>query len=550
MKFKIYTLAISVIAILSTTKLSAQALPGVEWAQALGGTGSETGTSIATDIEGNVYITGAYSASITLGTTTLTSNGGNDIFIAKVKSTGEVLWAKSFGGTATGDDGRAVAIDPTGKLYLTGTYRGTVSFGTTTLTAAGTSTTDIFVSRLNPVNGDVIWVQGFGGTTNANETVNGIAIDNNDNVYITGIFGSPTVAFGSITLNNASTSNDIFVTKINSSGNIMWAKGYGSAANENANAISSDASGNTYITGIFNGPDVTFGTTTLTGISSNNDVFITKIDTAGNVVWAKAIGGTGSDNGYGITADASGNVYATGGFSDNLTVGSTTLTSLGGADIYVVKYDVTGNPVWAKSYGGTGAEGGYKIALDSNGYIYNSGFYTGTIAFGATNLTSAGSNDVYLLKMNSSGNPVSAVSFGGTAMDVQPVQGNGIAINSDNIYVTGYFNAGAMFGNTTLTSLGSSDVFLVKLGTANLGVSSSQLIQSAIYPNPVTDSLFLKTNLLIDNVTILNTVGQQVIKHAVIKNEKLDVSHLPKGVYIVSIKYKNGQVSNHKIIKE
>ena len=226
-------------------------------------------------------------------------------------------------------------------------------------------------------------------------------------------------------------------------------------------------------------------------VSSNLEVGRTTISTTVSdgvptVSWAKSIGGTGSDYGRGIATDSSGNVYVIGKYSGSFTIGSTTLTSAGSNDVFVAKYDTSGTAQWARSIGGTGSDTGYGIATDSAGNVYVTGIYSGTATFApGTTLTSAGYNDAFVTKYDTSGTVQWAESIGGTNTD----SGYGIATDSGgNVYVTGSYQGTATFASgTTLTSAGSNDAFVAKyspskylhinkgleVGTANLYVDTA-----------------------------------------------------------------------------
>ncbi|MDH6059217.1 SBBP repeat-containing protein, partial [Chrysosporum bergii ANA360D] len=177
------------------------------------------------------------------------------------------------------------------------------------------------------------------------------------------------------------------------------------------------------------------------------------------VRWAQKAGGSSSDYGYSIAVDNSGNIYTTGNFSGTATFGNTTLTSVGSADIFITKQDSNGNYLWAQKAGGSGLDSSRSIRADSSGNIYTTGNFSGTATFGNTTLTSAGSVDIFITKQDSNGNYLWAQKAGGSDSDYS----SSIAVdNSGNIYTTGYFYETATFGNTTLTSAGNRDIFITK----------------------------------------------------------------------------------------
>ena len=396
------------------------------WTKNAGGISEDWSYNIAVDVSGNSYITGYFKGSATFGSTNLTSKGCIDIFIAKLDSSGNWLWAKKAGGTDW-DGGLGIAVDASGNSYVTGYFADSAIFGSTTLT--GNEGDNIFVAKLDS-NGNWLWVKKAGGT--GYDGGLGIEVDASGNSYVTGDF-SGTVTFGSTTLTSRGNS-DIFVAKLDSSGNWLWAKKAGGKGYDKGHGIAVDAVNNIYVTGIFEG-SATFGSTTLINKSSEYyyDIFIAKLDSSGNWLWAQNAGGTGSDWGNGIAVDASGNSYVTGYFDSDATFGSTTLTSNGGNDIFVAKLDSSGNWLWAKNAGASDTDSGNGIAVDASGNSYVTGYFLSTATFGDITLTSNGGADIFITKLDHSGNWLWAKNAGGTGGE-----GNGIAIdNNGNSYVTG-----------------------------------------------------------------------------------------------------------------
>ena len=424
-------------------------VPTVSWARSIGGTSSDTGQGIATDSNGNVYVIGYYRGSVIIGSTTLNSADSDDVFVAKYDTSGTVQWAKSISGTST-DYGYDIATDSNGNVYVTGRYFDSVTIGSTTLTSAGLY--DAFVAKYD-TSGTAQWALGIGGGNN--DSGYSIATDSGGNVYVTGNYFD-SVTIGSTTLTSAG-STDIFVAKYDTSGTAQWARSIGGTSSDTGEGIATDSNGNVYVTGMYF-DSVTIGSTTLTSTGSS-DAFVAKYDTSGTVQWARSIGGTSSDTGRSIATDSNGNVYVTGYYYGSVTIGSTTLNSLYSYDAFVVKYDTSGTVQWAKSIGGTNSDYGYGIATDSSGNVYVIGKYSGSFTIGSTTLTSAGSNDVFVAKYDTSGTVQWATSIGGTGND----SGGAIATDSNgNVYVAGYYAGSVTIGTTTLNSLGSVDVFVVK----------------------------------------------------------------------------------------
>ena len=458
------------------------AQPTFTWAKKMGGISGDFGSSIALDASGNVFTTGFFQGTADFdpgaGTFNLTSQGYRDIFISKLDAAGNFVWAKKMGGTSSNDEGFSIALDGSGNVYTTGFFEGTADFnpgaGVANLTSQGYR--DIFISKLDAA-GNFVWAKKMGGT-DLDEGYS-IALDGSGNVYTTGYF-EETVDFnpGAGVANLTSAGNaDIFISKLDAAGNFVWAKQMGgtSVSGDIGRSIALDGSGNVYTTGSFHGTadfDPGAGTFNLTS-QGHRDIFISKLDAAGNFVWAKKMGGTSSyDEGYSIALDASGNVFTTGifqGVADfDPGAGTFNLTSAGSYDIFISKLDAAGNFVWAKQMGGIFGEESFSIALDGSGNVFTTGYFDNIVDFdpgaGTFNLTSVGSTDIFISKLDAAGNFVWAKQMGGTMDD----RGQSIALDaSGNVYTTGYFNGTADFdpgaGTFNLTSAGSYDIFVHKM---------------------------------------------------------------------------------------
>ena len=217
-----------------------------------------------------------------------------------------------------------------------------------------------------------------------------VATDANGNVIVTGNFHNSSIKFGSITLVNASSSgitNDFFLTKYDSSGNVLWAKRAGGINYEEGRGVSTDSNGNIFVTGFFYSATIIFGSDTLTNSlpQGGSEIFIVKYDPNGNVLWAKSVQGVSSDYGWSVSADPSGNVFLTGEFnSDTLSFGpSIMITKTSSSAVFVIKYDSNGNALWAKSNVGTfGAnDRGLSVSTDPSGNAFVTGNFTSLTAY-------------------------------------------------------------------------------------------------------------------------------------------------------------------------
>jgi hypothetical protein len=472
MKKTALTISIIIITIIANAQT-----PTFQWAKGIGGASNDIGNSIAIDAAENIYATGSFSGTVDFdpnaGIYNLISIGSGDIFISKMDALGNLIWAKSLGATSY-NSGQAVALDAFGNLYVTGYFQGTTDFNPGTGTFNMTSTASpgsvsTFILKLD-VAGNFVWAKQIQGQGTA------VATDDAGNVYTTGAYYN-TVDFdpGAGIFNlTASGGRDIFISKLDGLGNFVWAKSMGgSVLFDESYSIFIDTNNNVYSTGTFAGTvDFNPGTGIFNLTSGGaNDVFISKLDAAGDFVWAKSFGGTVADQGNSITVDVAGNVYTTGMFKGSADfdpgVGTVYLTPVGEHDAFISKLDASGNFVWAKNFGSSFYDEGSSITIDSFGDIYISGLFQGITDFdpnsGIYNLTPSG-QDVYILKLTAAGNFVWAKNFGGTTLKTDIV----VTTPGTTIYTIGDFDGTADFepgsGVFNLTSAGLDDFFIHKLG--------------------------------------------------------------------------------------
>lgn len=396
---------------------------------------SDVGNSIVTDSSGNLYITGQIAGSVTFGSTILTANGSQDIFTAKLDSSGKVIWATNLGSSAKV---YSITADNSGNVYTTGAF-------SIPLTFLGDK--DIFVAKQDS-SGNVIWAKAFGSDND--DQGSSITTDSSGNLYVTGYF-SDSINFGNTTL-TSNGSQDIFVAKLDSSGIVTWAKSLGGTQADIGRSTIADSNGNAYIIGEFTGK-ATFGNISLTAQGSSPDIFVARLDSNGQVVWAQDFGNTtnATDIGRSIATDSNGNLYITGQFSDSITFGSTILTAQGNSDIFITKLDSSGNISWAKNLGVSNSATSNGITIDNNGNIYTTGQFAGSVTFGSTILTAQGNSDFFVAKLDSNGKVTSVNSVGGnnTGNSSNLEIGYGIATDSNgNLYTTGISSSNTTFVTT------------------------------------------------------------------------------------------------------
>ncbi|NJO58573.1 MAG: DUF4114 domain-containing protein [Richelia sp. RM2_1_2] len=477
----------------------------VEWVQQLAGTFADSGFGIAADESGNSYITGLFQLNASFGSTTL-STILNDGFVAKLDRNGNVLWAESFNSTSKSKSiswGFGIDSDKVGNTYTTGFFSGNVEFGNNSLTSVGDS--DVFVTKLDS-NGNVIWAEQLENTALGVDIGIGVSSDDLGNAYVIGIKDADTETdIFDISEDSSSVEGEGFISKLDSSGNLVWTQNFDSTSLSSGTDIATDKVGNSYVIGTFLS-DVTLGNQTLLS-AGNTDIFLTKLDIDGNIEWSQNLGGTLSDTGNSISLDSAGNIYVTGSFEDTVSFGDTTLTSNGESDAFIAKLDNNGNIVWAQSFGGTLLDFGNKLSVDDKDNIYVTGSFEDTVSFGDTTFTSSSENDSFILKLDTDGNILQAEQLGYSLLDIA-------ASNAGNVYGTGAFENTATFGDTTLTSQGLIDGFVVNLAFNETPVANDE---PNVNPNPIftenvngtTVEAIDLTGFATDKVTVDYTISRE-----------------------------------------
>ena len=309
------------------------------WDKTLGGSGTEEGYGVAIDSSDNIII---------CGVTTSDGAGGNDLLVAKYNSSGTLLWDKTLGGSGT-DIGLGVVTDSSDNIIVTGyTW------------SDGAGNADALVAKYNS-SGTLLWDKTLGGS--GTDVGYRVAIDSSDNIIVIGYTGS-----------DGAGGDDLLVAKYNSSGTLLWDKTLGGSLNEYGRDVAIDSSDNIIVTG-----------QTSSDGAGGIDLLVAKYDSSGNLLWDKTLGGTGSDRGYGVAVDSSGNIIVT---------GQTNSDGAGDYDVLVAKYDSSGTLLWDKTLGGTGSEIGRGVVIDSSDNI---------IVIGYTNSDGAGSNDLLVAKLHPDG---------------------------------------------------------------------------------------------------------------------------------------------------
>lgn len=432
----------------------------------------EESHALTVDKQGNTYYTGNFKDTVDFdpGSGIYNLNTSPNAlyegcpFVSKLDASGNFVWAKSFTDTsANGGHGACYGIvtDDSGNVYTTGQFWGSIDFdpGSGTFVLPFTGSGDCFISKLDKF-GNFVWAKKYANPSQyVGETGGIIQLDAIGNIYVVvGLYFS--------------FQGDAVLLKLNPSGNLIWSKTFSGNGNNGVTNLLFTNDGHIYLAGLFQ-TFISLPPFTLTGMG-NMDMYFSKLDTSGNFLWVKQIGGHHDVRGSDIAFDSSLNIYITGTFDDTTDFdpgpGVYDMFTHSGVyknDVFISKYDSAGNFVWAKSIGGNSYDQGIILDLDSSANIYSAGHFRDTVDFdpgpGAYLMTSTTLSDIYFWKLDSSGNFIWAKQLPASFNAC----GQCFALDkATSIYSTGRFSGTTDFdmgaGVFNLTAAGTADIFIHK----------------------------------------------------------------------------------------
>jgi hypothetical protein len=358
-----------------------------------------------------------------------------------------------------------------------------------------------------------------------------------------------------------------FVWKLTQSGNLDWVKGFPA----DGKGVGVDATGNVYFSGSFSGSNKDFdpnaGTFNMSSVGST-DVCVAKLDALGNFVWAKRMGSVFDDAAKTLTMDNTGNVITSGWFSVTVDfdpgAGTANLTSAGSYDAFISKLDPSGNFVWAKRLGGTGTDDSFDISTDVLGNVYSTGYFSGSnndFDPGAATYSLSNVNtgyDAYVSKLDASGNFITAAGFGSTSSDI----GHGVAADaSGNICAGGIyrgtvdFDPGAGVYNLSSSSSTITSSYILKMNGGPAGINESKFSDASVsvFPNPSNGKVWIKVKEGIANdikVSTTDISGREIHSIRLNQNETMvDLNGEAKGIYFMIIESAQGRSVKKLVIQ-
>lgn len=448
------------------------------WAFGFGGPTLVSDSNVNIGPDNNLYVSGSFRGTVDFdpgaGVTQLTTyQNAHDGFVAKYTPQGQFLWVKQFGQT-TGHVGQeystGLEFDAAGNVYVTGHSNSEApQFGATALANQGSY--DVYVTKLDATTGNFLWARGIGGINQ--DTAGGLNVSPAGDVYITGSFYDtvdfdPSAAISNLTAAGAA---DAYVLKLDTQGDFVWARQFSSPYDDFGGRVVLGNDGHIYATGTFRNtadfgepgdPLLVTSTTAETAA-----IFVAKLEeSTGNTVWADQIGGTGAVTAARVAADGAGSLYVAGRFVDSVSLGVGTLTSAGGQDGFISKWDTDGNVVWADQIAsGPGNVTPGTLQLDAAGNPLLAYAFDGTVDFdpgpSAVNLTSIdAANDGAVVKLNADG------SFGWVRQMSGPgvTEGSGVVVDAaGNVYVSGSFQDSVTLSTGHVLTNPGNGTFLMKL---------------------------------------------------------------------------------------
>jgi hypothetical protein len=507
---------------------------------------------VAADADGNRYFTGYFYGTVTFGTEVYTTPGsGCSGFVVKTDSAGNVIWSVHLS-SASNVAGYSIALDPSGDVIVGGYCRYGMNVDATAF--APLSTNDIFLLRLTN-SGALVWNRQMRGPavqpTFYACNINDLELDATGNIHFTGFFTDSLVYQGEVLA--ASGVNDIVVGKLDNDGNLIWMEkaggNYGGSCgldnNDNGAGLALDGDGNVYITGHYAFNCAFGGATVLTALNTV-DLYLAKYDNAGNFLWARSAGGYTWQVANAVACDAAGNVYVAGHFQYECIFGTDTLISPSTTgnpyDMFLAKYDASGNYLWVRQEGGLNSEYAYKMEIDDADNVYVLGTYEDNSTIGDSidlQCYSASDTRCFMAKYDDAGNFQYMVHGGGYYNYPYALC---LDANNDVVFAgatTAVTWVPIVFGSVVNSTTGIWYLFVTTVDDPfNLVSSDPAAISGGVvlYPNPFSEGALLRfdnPNNTPVSLEILSLQGALISATEPVATEQfaLDGSGLAAGMY-------------------
>lgn len=514
--------------------------PDYDFKKTLGSAFDDEGHKIAEDKNGNILIAGSFIDTLEIQGTEIVSYGSNDAFFAKFDSEGLLLWIYAIGGEA-GDVAHNISFDSDGNYYFGGSFHSPILYAfDTTIISCGCSEFG-FIAKLSP-DGDFQWIRGFMG--DGAFIMSDLKVNSSDEIIFSGSFYLS--AFLSSGTYYSQGVCDIFLVAYSTSGDEIWARTFGGPGMEAISGFDLTSDDQIMASGGFT-QTLDMGAGAMVS-SGNSDVFVSKLTNTGNIVWSLRAGGSLNDQANTLTLDSEENILISGFFNDTADFSPYEITSSGYEDLFLAKYNSFGEALWVKDYGNGFDEAGLSLETDSENNIYLTGRYMLDFNFGDTVIPGNTYSDILILKWDESGNEIWAKSISGPRNDAGLSL---CVISNDVLLITGYFRDSAIFDDGYVYGKGQNEVFFAKLSGSFVEVLSENISNPiTIFPNPATELLVIESKYSVVEIQVITNSGQIIITKPIISlhGNELNISDLQKGLYFLKIKTVKG-VFIRKIIK-
>ena len=370
------------------------------WSKSFGDSAAQSGDNVCVDEVGNIFVAGHFSGTLKWTTIPpLTTDSTPRLFLAKFSPEGEPVWSVASSGSGTSDL-RGLVVTKSGDPVIVGKFPGDFHIGSKDFTSHGDQ--DIFLAKFTG-DGSPVFAKQFGDLDQ--QIVESIALDVNDNILLAGSFrgnldmdGTSTSTQGDLAADTAN--DDLFISKLDSSGHHLWSRQWGNApASQLASAITTDTSNNVIAAGIFWGTMDVEGKSIDGGPASAG--LLMKLNSDGKMLWNQVVGDPDAGEWLvDLATDQDDNILLTGSMWGSMPLGNTVLTSGGDNDAYVVKFDPSGLPVWGRRAGDASQQFGKAVACDPSGNVIAAGFFAGTLDWGPAPQVCTGQADVYVVRFS------------------------------------------------------------------------------------------------------------------------------------------------------
>lgn len=380
------------------------------WNVGFGGLGRDAPRGIALDEGGDVYVSGFYSGEAAFGALgSRTAAGKTDALVMRLSPTGAPAWIVPFGGP--GEDVANAVAQRGERLLVTGNFFEKLSVqgpgSDPPLAARGAGSDDIFAVCLDRA-GSPQWVWTAGGQDS--DGANTVAATPDGGWVLGGSF-SRHAQFGTTELDSKGRTDAVLI-KLTAEGEVEWVKQFGGRYADAIWRVAVDAAGNIVVQGVFADLSDWGGGPLKAGGGSDNDVVLAKYDRAGNHLWSKRFGDAFNEVAGGVAVDPAGNITMTGSFDLKIDFGQGEIKSTGESDIFVARFSPAGELAWARTYGADREDIGFGVAADASGNVVVTGWFEHIVDFGGGAKASYGNRDVFLLKLDAAGRHVWSTSFG------------------------------------------------------------------------------------------------------------------------------------------